>query len=223
MYEQVSGGLIVSCQPRKSGPMDDPQIVASMARSAIDGGAVGVRIEGVDNVHAVRALVDKPIIGLVKEDLPDTPVRITPHAKHVTELIEAGADIVAMDFTSRKHPDLLSTKVEIAKSAGIPVMADCSCFDDGKQAVSMGVAILGTTLSGYVGNHVPTEPDLMLVTKLADLGCFVIAEGRYNTPHKARAALAAGAKAVVVGTAITRVDILSELYALALAETANEQ
>ncbi|TBL30201.1 N-acetylmannosamine-6-phosphate 2-epimerase, partial [Klebsiella oxytoca] len=75
---QQKGGLIVSCQPVDNSPMDKPDIVAAMAQAAVNAGAVAVRIEGIDNLKETRPLIDVPIIGIVKRDLPDSPVRITP-------------------------------------------------------------------------------------------------------------------------------------------------
>ena len=54
ILSQITGQLIVSCQPVPGGPMDRPDIVAAFAEAALAGGAAGVRIEGVENVAAVR-------------------------------------------------------------------------------------------------------------------------------------------------------------------------
>ena len=105
MLEQLKGRLIASCQPVTGGPMDRPDIVAAMALAALDGGAAGLRIEGLDNVRAVRAATRAPLIGLLKRDLDDSPVRITPFATDVADLIAAGADFVAVDATSQTRPE----------------------------------------------------------------------------------------------------------------------
>lgn len=81
------GGLIVSCQPVPGSPLDKPEIVAAMALAAVNTGAVAVRIEGLNNLKATRELISVPIIGIIKRDLPDTPVRITPFLEDV----DAGA------------------------------------------------------------------------------------------------------------------------------------
>lgn len=75
------GGLIVSCQPVPGSPLDKPEIVAAMALAAVKTGAVAVRIEGINNLKATRELISVPIIGIIKRDLPDSPVRITPFAR----------------------------------------------------------------------------------------------------------------------------------------------
>ena len=53
----ANGGLIVSCQPVPGSPLDKPEIVAAMALAAEQAGAVALRIEGVENLRAVRAQV----------------------------------------------------------------------------------------------------------------------------------------------------------------------
>ncbi|MED5663896.1 N-acetylmannosamine-6-phosphate 2-epimerase, partial [Enterobacter hormaechei] len=64
-------------------------------------------------------------------------------------------------------------------------MADCSSLKDGLACHSLGVEIIGTTLSGYTTAYTPDEPDLELVKALTETGCRVNAEGRYNTPAQA--------------------------------------
>ena len=64
ILEKLGGGLVVSCQPIDDGPMDRPDIVAAMALAAEAGGANGLRIEGLNNLKAVRPLTELPIIGI---------------------------------------------------------------------------------------------------------------------------------------------------------------
>ena len=99
---KAQGGLIVSCQPVPGSPLDKPDIIAAMALAAEQAGAVALRIEGIENVRAVSALVSVPIIGIVKRDLPDSPVRITPWLEDVDALAGAGAIIVP----ARRHQAL---------------------------------------------------------------------------------------------------------------------
>ena len=54
VLERLRGGLVVSCQPVDDGPMNRPEIVTAMAQAAVAGGAVGLRIEGVNNLKAAR-------------------------------------------------------------------------------------------------------------------------------------------------------------------------
>lgn len=214
--ERLRGGLIVSCQPVTGGPMDRPEIVAAFALAAIDGGACGLRIEGVANLRAVRRVTDVPVIGLVKVDLADSPVRITPLIEHVDGLVGEGADIVAFDATDRARPVPCAELVARIHARGALAMADCATVADGAAAAGLGCAVLGSTMSGYTGGPVPEGPDLAILGGLARLGRFVIAEGRYQAPADAAAALAAGADAVVAGSAITRPEHVTSWFVAAM-------
>lgn len=218
MLQRLAGGLIVSCQPVIGGPMDRPDIVAAFALAAIDGGAVGLRIEGLANLRAVRAVCDVPIIGLLKRDLDNSPVRITPHIDDVLALAGEGADSVAFDATDRPRPCSVAKLVEAALGAGALPMADCANAEDGRHAAELGCAILGSTLSGYTGGPIPAGPDLALVASLARLGRFVIAEGRYQGPHDAALAVQNGADAVVAGSAITRPEHVTQWFVSAMGQ-----
>lgn len=216
ILDQLRGGLIVSCQPVTGGPMDRPDIVAAFAMAALNGGAAGLRIEGIANLLEVRRLTDAPVIGLVKCDLPDSPVRITPLVEQVQALISAGADIVAVDATTRTRPVRLADLLAGIRAAGVLAMADCAVAADGQIAQAMGFDVLGSTMSGYTGGPIPGGPDLGLVRALAGLGSFVVAEGRYQAPADAAAAIAAGADAVVAGSAITRPEHVTGWFVAAM-------
>ena len=216
VLENLRGGLIVSCQPVPGGPMDHPDTVAAFALAALAGGAVGLRIEGLANVRAVRAVTEAPIIGLIKRDLAESPVRITPFLEDVNGLADAGADVIAFDATDRPRPFPREALVAAIGARGRVAMADCSTSGDGRAARAMGVEILGTTLSGYTNGEVPEAPDLGLVADLAGMGAFVVAEGRYHVPEQAAEAVRHGADAVVVGSAITRTEHVTEWFATAI-------
>ncbi len=223
--ETLRGGLVVSCQPVDDGPMDRPDIVAAMAAAAVAGGAAGLRIEGVANVSAIRGAVGVPIIAILKRDLPDSPVRITPYAEDVRALAAAGADIVAYDATDRARPETTSALVSAIRQAGRLAMADCAAPEDGRRALADGAAILGTTLSGYTNATAGRGDgvDLDLIAAFRDLGAFVMAEGRVNTPDLAAQAIAAGADAVTVGTALTRLEHVTGWFRRAVAEGAGRR
>lgn len=203
MLEQ---GLIASCQPVDDGPMDSPEIVAAMAQASVCGGAAGLRIEGVDNLSATRAKVNVPIIGIVKRDLEDSPVRITPFLHDVEALAKAGADIIAFDGTDRARPETRDALVAKIKALGCLSMADCSNFEEGMYCQQLGVDLIGSTMSGYTGGETQKEPDIKLVQDLTAAGCRVMAEGRYNTPELAAIAIQNGAYSVTVGSALTRLE-----------------
>ena len=83
----LRGGLVVSCQPVEGGPLDDDDVVCRLARAAVDGGAAGLRVAGASRVRRVRGAVEVPVIGIVKRDLKDSAVRITPHLQDVQDLL----------------------------------------------------------------------------------------------------------------------------------------
>lgn len=216
VLQRLRGGLVASCQPVDNGPMDSPTIVAAMARAAVAGGAAGLRIEGVENLRAVRPVVDVPIIGIVKSDLLDTPVRITVTVEDALALADAGADVIAYDATARQRPGSREDVLAAILSAGRLAMADSSSLEDGRIALAGGAAILGTTLSGYTANTegLNDGPDFALIRAFLQLGAgFVMAEGRINTPELAARAMAAGASAVTVGSALTRLEYVTAWFA----------
>ncbi|WEX07278.1 putative N-acetylmannosamine-6-phosphate 2-epimerase [Chelativorans sp. AA-79] len=210
--QKLRNGLVVSCQPVKGGPMDSAQIVVAFALAALAGGAQGLRIESPDYVRAVRAATDRPIIGLVKRDLDDFPIRITPWIEDVDTLAKAGADIIAYDATLRERPVAAADLIRRIHAHGRAAMADCATIEDARAALAGGADIVGSTLSGYTGGPEPTEPDLVLVREMRALTPNVIAEGCIRLPRDARQALAAGAHAVVVGSAITRPEHITSWF-----------
>jgi N-acylglucosamine-6-phosphate 2-epimerase len=212
--------LIVSCQAGAESALYGPASMAAMAVEAARGGARGIRANGPADVAAIRAAVDLPVIGIHK--LGDRGgVFITPSADAAGEVVTAGAAVVALDGTRRPRPDggtLADQIAAIHDRYGVPVMADVDDFAAGVAARAAGADIVATTLSGYTGGPVPPGPDLDLVARLvAAVDCPVIAEGRLVTPEDARAALDAGAYAVVVGTAITNPAAITRRFAEAAA------
>jgi N-acylglucosamine-6-phosphate 2-epimerase len=219
LLARLRGGLVVSCQPVDGGPTDSPGIVAAMAAAAVAGGAAGLRIEGVENLRAAREAVTFPIIGIIKRDLADSPVRITPLVEDVEVLANSGADIIAVDGTDRSRPAAIADLLRAIRTTGRLAMADCATASDGAACKALGFDILGTTLSGYTAetSTAGSEPDFALIRTFRALGGFTMAEGRFNTPDLAACALVAGADAVTVGTALTRLEVMTGWFAAALA------
>ncbi|MEN0022416.1 MAG: N-acetylmannosamine-6-phosphate 2-epimerase [Microbacterium sp.] len=205
-FRALRGGLVVSCQAYPGEPLRHPESMARIAQSAVTGGAVGIRAQGLDDIRAIAEAVTVPQIGLWK--VGSDGVFITPTLEHALAVAEAGADIVAIDGTRRPRPDGLTLAETIRRfrdETGLMIMADAGSVDDALAAEDAGADIVGTTLSGYTGERpVSDGPDLELVEILASrLTVPVLAEGRIRTPAEAKAALDAGAYSVVVGTAIT--------------------
>ncbi|OOR98733.1 N-acetylmannosamine-6-phosphate 2-epimerase [Haemophilus paracuniculus] len=212
----LQNGLIASCQPVDDGPMDNPNIVAAMAQACVIGGAKGIRIEGVANLKATRPVVDVPIIGIVKRDLPDSPVRITPFLQDIDDLAEAGADIIAVDGTFRPRPVEIEMALKRIHERGCLAMADCSNLEEGRYCHQLGFDIVGSTMSGYTSGEVPDDPDYQLVRDLKALRANVMAEGRYNSPELAQQAIRCGADFVTVGSALTRLEHIVSWFATAI-------
>ncbi|MGK5081266.1 N-acetylmannosamine-6-phosphate 2-epimerase [Janthinobacterium sp. HLX7-2] len=220
LFTRLQGGLVVSCQPLDDSPMDTPEIIVAMARAAMDGGATALRIEGAHHVRAVaQALPHAIIIGIVKRDLIDSAVRITPYIDDVHALAQAGAAIIAFDGTARPRPVSVDTLLAAVRAAGKAAMADCSTLKDGLACHALGCDLVGTTLSGYTEDtaYLPEDcPNTALIGQLAAHGVRVIAEGRIRTPGDAAACLRAGACCVTVGSAITRIEHITQWFTAAL-------
>jgi N-acylglucosamine-6-phosphate 2-epimerase len=216
--ETIKSGLIVSCQAPAESTLHDPVIIAAMAHACVDRGACGVRIDSPSHVKATRQqLPDIPIIGLWKRHYPDCSVYITPKYQDAIAIAQAGADIIAVDATLRKRPnnEKLSTIIDcIHQETGKLIMADIDSIESAIYAVDAGADIVGTTLYGYteVTKHL-TPPSFAfleeLVTKLA---IPIICEGGISTPDEAKKALEIGAYSVVVGTAITGIDLKTTAF-----------
>lgn len=210
------GALIVSCQAPEGSPMRDPYVTARVAEAAVLGGAKGLRVNGVEDIEAVRAVTQVPIIGLFKVPGDRRPI-ITPTLEHAEALVRAGADIVAIDCSDEVRGGNLGIVASVRETLGVPVMADVSTLLEGTRAWTSGAELVGTTLSGYTPETAGTgeEPDLALVTHLAGAGVRVVAEGRIRTPEDVAAAFSAGAYSVVVGGAITDPLKTTELFSRA--------
>lgn len=216
----LRGGLIVSCQAAEGTPLHGSHIMAAMARAAEVGGAVGIRADGPSDIRAIRQAVKLPVLGIDKIGRSDTEPYITPTAHAAKEILEAGADIIALDATLRPRMSGLSAADLIGqvKALGVPVMADISTLEEGIAAAEAGADIVATTMSGYTSYSPALDgPDFALIEGLAaSVEVPVIAEGKIWTPDQARRALDLGAYAVVVGTAITRPWVVTERFVRAL-------
>jgi N-acylglucosamine-6-phosphate 2-epimerase len=218
--KQVEKQLIVSCQALPDEALFGSDIMARMAISVARGGARAIRANTPVDVKAIRQVVELPIIGLYKENLPGYELIITPTLKHALEIAAAGADIIAIDCTSRPHPEgnLADMISNIHNQTECMVMADISTLEEGLAAEAAGADMLSTTLSGYTSySPQQKDPDLDLVTRLAARSTIpVIAEGRYHTPQQVKQALENGAVSVVVGGAITRPKQITESFVQAI-------
>jgi N-acylglucosamine-6-phosphate 2-epimerase len=218
ILKDLQGELVVSCQAAEESPLHPTEIIVALARAAQMGGAKAVRIEGVHNVAAVRNAVTVPVIGITKISHPNSDVYITPTVSDAQKLSHAGADIVAFDATLRPRPFSAADIVAEIHVAGKIAMADISTLEEARQAMASGADFVGTTLSGYTPYSPQVEnPDFGLMRDLAAARIPFAAEGRIWEPAQARLALEYGATFVVVGSAITRPDVITRRFADAVA------
>ncbi len=215
----LHGGLIVSCHADEF--EDEPQFSAFkyFVRSAIAGGAVGLRIEGPERIQRIRSITKLPIIGFVHGTYENGSPLITPALDDISRLIDAGADIIAIDSTKRKRPGDIDGFIffeQARKRYDVPLWADVAGFREGVRAAEMGADVIATTLAGYTPTTSTGDyrtPDYPLIRELASsLTHPVIAEGRIWSPADAVRCLSLGAHAVVVGSAITRPQIITQMF-----------
>lgn len=223
IVDKLKNKVIVSVQAMPDEPLYKEECIIAMMQSVVNGGAQGLRIAGSRDVKNAKKLFDVPVIGLTKPDkLPENwqeVVYITPTLKEVNELIEAGADIIAFDGTSRPRKCPLEDMVARIKSAGKLSMADIATFEDGLNCENLGVDIVSTTLSGYTAETKmgSDEPDFELLQNLVKYTRLpVILEGRVWEPHQVKKAFELGAHAVVIGSAITRPQLITKRFLEAL-------
>ncbi len=214
-------GLVVSCQAPVDSPLHEPAVIAAMAQAAVNQGAVGVRIDTPTHVVAARSRLDQPIIGLWKQQISGFDVYITPQFHHAAKIAQAGADIIAIDATFRDRPGGSTVAALIAQihaDLNKPVMADVDSLEAAIAAVEAGADCVGTTLYGYTAEtqHL-SPPGFDLLTQMVKiLTVPVVCEGGIASPDMARRAIELGASTVVVGTAITGIDLQVAAYQSAI-------
>lgn len=220
-------GLVVSVQLDAGEPLHTPQHCALFAQAAEAGGAVAVRAEGLASIGEVRATCRLPLIGCTRGDYGDGWMLVTPDMAAVDQLVRIGVDVVALDGTSRVRPNGRTGPEFIAevraRHATLPIVADISTVEEGVAAVEAGADALSTVLCGRTKEtyhrSLDSAPPLDLVAALvAAVPVPVLAEGFIWRTEEARAATDAGAWCVVVGGAITRPRVLTQLFADAVAE-----
>jgi N-acylglucosamine-6-phosphate 2-epimerase len=226
LFQNIKGNLIVSCQALEHEPLHGAHIMAKMAYAAQIGGATAIRANGIDDIQAIKQAVSLPVIGLVKRDYQDSDIYITATKREIDELLQAGVDMVALDATDRVRPngEQLEVLIRYLKENNQLVMADVSTYEEGLRAEQLGVDCVSTTLSGYTPYSKQLKgPDFELIEKLAkQLSIPVIAEGRISSPAEASYALQLGAYAVVVGSAITRPQLITEYYVKEISKDVTE-
>lgn len=218
--KSIKGGLIVSCQALEHEPLHSSFIMGRMALAAQQSGAVGIRCNTVADIKEIKNNVDLPLIGIIKQNYGECNVYITPTLKEVAALVTADVDIIAVDATDRLRPDGKTTEQFIKEIKtlypGQLIMADIATLSEAVNAGRWGCDFVGTTLHGYteatVGCNVAENDFQFLREVIANSAVPVIAEGKVDTPEKARRVLDLGAYCVVVGGAITRPQEITKRF-----------
>ena len=223
--QALKGGLIVSVQAPEGSPMRHPDVIAAMAEASMANGAIGVRLESPEHIGAVRRRCPGAlIVGLWKRTFADSAVYITPGWEEIRAVWAAGADVIALDATARPRPDGQELEALIRRcrdDLGAPLMADVDSVANGLRAAQLGCHWVGTTLYGYTEATAALRPPGLDLLGPLRAGLpeqvSLICEGGIASATDATAALAAGADAVVVGTAITGVDLQVAAYVKTIA------
>lgn len=203
--------LIVSCQADPDTPTNFLEMIVAFARSAVMGGADGLRLDTAEHIAAVRSISKLPIIAIRKQYTSDSNVLITGDHTQIPALIEAGAEIIAFDATERERPSSLSSIVNTIHESGALALADIRDIGDVERCLQLGVDAIATTLSVWdLPDYVPDIQLIQEIKRICDLP--IIAEGNYWSPADVKRGFEAGAHSVVVGSAITRPWRITEYY-----------
>jgi N-acylglucosamine-6-phosphate 2-epimerase len=218
--------LIVSSQAYPGDPLFGADMMAKMSVAAKEGGAAAIRANGKEDIIAIKKAANLPVIGIIKQDYDNSDIYITPTLKEVNELLEAGAEVIALDATQRKRPGgvTLEELIRYVRSrSDCLIMGDISTAAEGAAAMKAGCDFISTTLSGYTPySRQSTEVDFDLINDLAK-EFTVIAEGKIHTPEQAAEAFTHGAHAVVVGTAITRPEVITSRFVAKIKDGSNAE
>lgn len=227
LIQSLKGHLIVSCQALPQEPLHSSFIMGRMARAAAEGGAKGIRANTCEDIAEIRKNVDLPVIGIIKRDYPDNGVYITPTMQEIDELMTVQPEIIALDATAAVRPDgktLDAFYHDIrAKYPDQLLMADCSTVQEALHADALGFDFIGTTLVGYTdqsrGDRIEADDFAIIRTILSQAHHPVIAEGNISTPAKARRVIELGCFSVVVGSIITRPQVITRTFTQEMEKT----
>ena len=228
VLEKIRGRVIVSCQgDPATNPVGTPENLTLMAKCAVLGGCAGFRANMPENIAAIKKeFPDIPMIGIWKIMTEGNDVYITPTIEAIDKLVELGCEIIAMDGTDRVNANgekayTLITKAK-EKYPEVLIMADVADLNDAKLSAAAGADICSTTLSGYtdytkdkVGK---CDFELIKQIKDANLGIFIITEGKIWTREDALKAYECGTDSIVIGTAITNPISITKRFVKAVEE-----
>ena len=222
VIDRIKGIVVVSVQAMPSEPLYAESCMTAMMKSVVNGGAGALRVAGARDVKIAKKLFTLPVIGLTKPNvIPKNYkeiVYITPTVKDVIDLVQAGADIIATDATQRPRPngEKLADLFKYIHINNRIAMADISTLEEGIKAKEAGADILSTTLAGYTLESVNSpskEPDFELLKQLVETTKMpVVLEGRIWEPEQVDKAFELGAHCVVIGSAITRPQLITKRF-----------
>lgn len=140
--------------------------------------------------------------------------------KEVDELMEVQPEIIALDATQELRPGGVTLDgffEEVRKKYPDQLwMADCSTIEEAIHADKLGFDFIGTTLVGYTDQSRDDRieaDDFRILRKIIEkVEHKVIAEGNINTPKKVQRVIELGAYSVVVGSAITRPQLITKTF-----------
>lgn len=224
VFDKIKGKLIVSCQALPNEPLHSSFIMGRMAKAAKEGGAKGIRANTPEDILEIKKNVDLPIIAIIKRDYADSEIYITPTMKEIRELMAVKPEIIALDATDRLRPEGKTLKEffrEIKKEYPDQLlMADCSTVEECLYADELGFDFIGTTMVGYTpeskGLKIDADDFKILRDVIKGVKHRVICEGNIDSPAKARRVLDLGSFAVVVGSSITRPQLITKKYTEAI-------
>ena len=216
MLRKIKGNLVVSCQALPQEPLYGGDTMLKMASAALEGGAVAIRTNGGSNVKHIKETLKVPVIGLVKQNYENFEVYITPTYNEIDEVCVAGCDMVALDATDQTRPVSIDKLVQYTreKYPSVLLLADISTYKEAQQAQELGFDAIAITMSGYTSyTQNRPSPDFELLQQLIEsINIPVIAEGNFNTPELATQAIKMGAHCVVVGSAISRPQLITRSF-----------
>ena len=95
-------------------------------------------------------------------------------------------------------------------------MADCSTVAEAKHADQLGFDFIGTTLVGYTpqsyGHKIEADDFKIIRDIISSVQHPVIGEGNIDTPLKVKRVLELGCYSVVVGSIITRPQVITKRF-----------
>ena len=219
IVNRLKNKVVVSVQAMPNEPLYEESCINAMIKSVVKGGAGALRVAGVRDVKNAKAIADVPVIGITKPKVIPANfkeiVYITPTLDDVISLVEAGADVIAFDGTLRKRKTPIKEMIKYIHINNRVAMADIATLEEGIEAAKAGADIISTTLAGYTveSSNSPEGPDFPLLEALVkETKAPVILEGRIWLPEEVDRAFEIGAHAVVIGSAITRPQLITKRF-----------